>query len=49
VVGVTNPKALILFRALLPQFVNRAAGDVPLQMLLLSLVSIMIGLVSDST
>ena len=48
-VGVTNPKALILFGAVLPQFVNRAAGHVPLQMLLLSLVSIMIGLVSDST
>jgi threonine/homoserine/homoserine lactone efflux protein len=33
----------------LPQFVDRAAGHVPVQMLLLSLVSIAIGLVSDST
>ena len=48
-VGVTNPKALILFGAVLPQFVNRAAGHVPLQMLVLSLVSIVIGLASDST
>jgi threonine/homoserine/homoserine lactone efflux protein len=48
-VGVTNPKALILFGAVLPQFVNRAAGHVPLQMLMLSLVSIIIGLASDST
>jgi threonine/homoserine/homoserine lactone efflux protein len=48
-VGVTNPKALILFGAVLPQFVDRAAGHVPVQMLLLSLVSIAIGLVSDST
>ena len=48
-VGVSNPKALILFGAVLPQFVNRAARHVPLQMLLLALVSIMIGLVSDST
>lgn len=48
VVGVTNPKALILFGAVLPQFVDRAAGHVPVQMLLLSLVSIAIGLVSDS-
>lgn len=48
VVGVTNPKALILFGAVLPQFVNRAAGHVPVQMLLLSLVSIAIGLASDS-
>ena len=49
VVGVTNPKALILFGAVLPHFVNRSAGDVPVQMLLLSLVSIGIGLMSDST
>jgi threonine/homoserine/homoserine lactone efflux protein len=49
VVGVTNPKALILFGAVLPHFVNRAAGYVPVQMLLLSLVSIGIGLMSDST
>jgi threonine/homoserine/homoserine lactone efflux protein len=49
IVGVTNPKALILFGAVLPQFVDREAGHVPVQMLLLSLVSIAIGLVSDST
>jgi threonine/homoserine/homoserine lactone efflux protein len=48
-VGVTNPKALILFGAVLPQFVDRAAGHVPVQMLLLSLVSIAIGLLSDSS
>lgn len=48
VVGVTNPKALILFGAVLPQFVDRGSGHVLLQMLLLSLVSIGIGLVSDS-
>jgi threonine/homoserine/homoserine lactone efflux protein len=49
VVGVTNPKALILFGAVLPQFVDRSAGDVPVQMLILALVSIAIGLVSDSS
>ena len=48
-VGVTNPKAYILFGAVLPQFVDRAAGPVPVQMLLLALISIAIGLVSDST
>jgi threonine/homoserine/homoserine lactone efflux protein len=47
-VGVTNPKAFILFGAILPQFVNRAAGHVPAQMLLLALVSVSIGVVSDS-
>ena len=47
VVGVTNPKSYILFGAILPQFVNRSAGHVPGQMLLLALVSVMIGAVSD--
>jgi hypothetical protein len=36
---VANPKAVILFAAVLPQFVNRQAGHVPGQILLLSLVS----------
>jgi threonine/homoserine/homoserine lactone efflux protein len=49
VVGVTNPKAFILFGAVLPQFVNRTAGHVPVQMLLLALVSVSIGVVSDSS
>jgi threonine/homoserine/homoserine lactone efflux protein len=49
VVGVTNPKAYILFGAILPQFVNRNAGDVPEQMLLLALISVTIGVVSDCT
>jgi threonine/homoserine/homoserine lactone efflux protein len=48
VVGVTNPKAVILFAAVLPQFVNRSAGHVPVQMLLLSAISIVIGVASDT-
>jgi threonine/homoserine/homoserine lactone efflux protein len=47
VVGITNPKSYILFCAILPQFVNRGAGDVPGQMLLLALVSVAIGAASD--
>ena len=46
-VGITNPKAYILFGAILPQFVNRASGHVPLQMLLLGMVSVLIGAISD--
>jgi threonine/homoserine/homoserine lactone efflux protein len=46
-VGVTNPKGYILFGAILPQFINRSAGDVPAQMLVLALVSVCLGLVSD--
>ena len=47
VVGLTNPKAYILFGAILPQFVNRATGHVPEQMLILALVSVAIGAISD--
>jgi threonine/homoserine/homoserine lactone efflux protein len=47
-VGVTNPKAVILFAAVLPQFVDRQAGHVPAQMLILSALSVLIGLASDS-
>ncbi len=47
VVGITNPKTYILFGAILPQFVNRGAGDVPGQMLLLALVAALLGGISD--
>jgi threonine/homoserine/homoserine lactone efflux protein len=47
-VGVANPKAYVLFAAVLPQFANPAAGHVPLQLLILSLVALPIGLVCDS-
>jgi threonine/homoserine/homoserine lactone efflux protein len=47
VVGITNPKSYILFGAILPQFVNRGAGDLIGQMLLLSLVAVLLGGVSD--
>jgi threonine/homoserine/homoserine lactone efflux protein len=48
-VGVANPKAYILYGAVLPQFANPAAGHLTLQMLILSLVSLPIGLISDGT
>jgi threonine/homoserine/homoserine lactone efflux protein len=47
-VGIANPKALLLFGAVLPQFVNRSAGHATIQMLLLALVSLITALVSDS-
>ncbi|MFJ6727189.1 MULTISPECIES: LysE family translocator [unclassified Streptomyces] len=47
-VGVTNPKGVVFFAAVLPQFVDHSAGQVPLQMLLLGLVPVSIGLVTDT-
>jgi threonine/homoserine/homoserine lactone efflux protein len=48
VVGVTNPKVLIFFAAVLPQFVDLGAGGATGQMLVLGLLAFGIGLVSDS-
>ncbi|MFD3697002.1 LysE family translocator [Streptomyces sp. NPDC058646] len=47
-VGVANPKTMIFFAAVLPQFVDRDRGHVALQMLLLGLVFNVIALASDS-
>ena len=47
VVGLTNPKAVILLTAVLPQFVDRSAGHVTLQFLLLGAISLIVGLFSD--
>jgi threonine/homoserine/homoserine lactone efflux protein len=48
VVGVGNPKAVVFFAAVLPQFVNRAAGHVTAQMLMLGALFVGIALISDS-
>jgi threonine/homoserine/homoserine lactone efflux protein len=47
-VGVSNPKAFVIFAAVLPQFLDRAAGHVQAQMLVLGAVAFLIGLCSDS-
>ena len=48
VVGVSNPKAFLLFAAILPQFTDPAAGHLPLQMFLLGVICVLIALASDT-
>lgn len=49
VVGLTNPKTIAFFVAVLPQFVAPQAGAVWLQMLLLGLTFLVLGTIGDST
>jgi len=48
-VGATNPKGVIIFTAVLPQFIDRSSGHVTLQLLTLGAICIAIALVSDGT
>lgn len=47
-VGVTNPKGVVFFAAVLPQFVDHSAGRVPVQMMVLGLVPVAIGMITDT-
>ncbi|HEY1674397.1 MAG TPA: LysE family translocator [Streptosporangiaceae bacterium] len=48
VVGLGNPKVIVFFAAVLPQFVDRAAGHVTAQLLVLGALFAGIALISDS-
>ncbi len=48
IVGATNPKTLVFFVAILPQFVSRSSPAIPLQLALLGLIFFAIALLSDS-
>ncbi|MFJ6652125.1 LysE family translocator [Microbacterium sp. NPDC091313] len=47
IVGVTNPKTIAFFVAVLPQFVNTASGAVWAQLLLLGVIFEVLALLSD--
>jgi threonine/homoserine/homoserine lactone efflux protein len=46
-VGATNPKGVIIFTAVLPQFIDRSQGHVTVQLALLGAICIAIALLSD--
>lgn len=48
IVGITNPKTIVFFVAVLPQFVNFSAGNIPVQMMLLGLLAVTIGFLCDA-
>jgi threonine/homoserine/homoserine lactone efflux protein len=48
-VGFTNPKGVLIFTAVLPQFIDRSEGNYTVQLLSLGLVCALVALLSDST
>lgn len=48
VVGATNPKSVVFFVAVLPQFVDYPSGAIPFQLALLGAVFLLIAIVSDT-
>jgi threonine/homoserine/homoserine lactone efflux protein len=48
-VGVSNPKWIVFFTAILPQFIDPGGAPVPLQMVALGAIAVAIAVVSDST
>jgi len=49
VVGVSNPKSIVFFIAVLPQFVDYGTGSVVAQLLTLGMVFVVLAFIGDST
>jgi threonine/homoserine/homoserine lactone efflux protein len=49
IVGILNPKVWVFFAAILPQFVDRKAGNVTSQLVLMGAIFALIAFLSDST
>lgn len=47
IVGATNPKGILIFTAVLPQFIDRSQGHVTLQIASLGVICVVIALLSD--
>jgi threonine/homoserine/homoserine lactone efflux protein len=47
IVGATNPKGVIIFTAVVPQFIDRSQGHVTAQLALLGAICIVVALLSD--
>jgi threonine/homoserine/homoserine lactone efflux protein len=47
VVGATNPKGVIIFTVVVPQFIDRSQGHVTVQLALLGAICILVALLSD--
>ncbi len=47
-VGATNPKGLIVFTAVIPQFIDRSQGHITLQIATLGAICVAIGFLSDT-
>ncbi len=49
IVGATNPKGLVIFTAVLPNFIERSRGHETLQLATLGLICAVIAVISDSS
>jgi threonine/homoserine/homoserine lactone efflux protein len=46
-VGVSNPKGVLIFTAVLPQFIDRSQGHTTLQLISLGLICVLVAMLSD--